>query len=89
MIVVRKSKLQELERQRKRTNINMLLSGVLIGAAIGAIVALLLAPKEGAETRNQIVSTAKDLSGKCKSIFGNCCCCEDFEDDLEYPDEEQ
>ncbi len=87
MIVVRKSKLQELERQRKRTNINMLLSGVLIGAAIGSIVALLFAPKDGAETRDLISSSAKDFSGKCKSMFGSCCCCEDFEDDLEYDEE--
>lgn len=85
MIVVRKSKLQELEKQRKRKNVNMLLSGVLIGAAIGAIVTLLLAPREGAETREQIATTAKNLKGKCQSLFGNCCCCgDDFEDDLEY-----
>ena len=77
MIVVRKSQIRELEKKRKRTNINMLVSGMLIGAAIGAIVALLLAPNEGAETRTKITSGAKSLTGRCKSLFGGCCCGDD------------
>lgn len=78
MIVVRKSQLKELEKKRKRTNAHMLLSGVLIGAAIGAIVALLLAPTEGVETRSRIASGAKSVKGKCTSLFGHgCCCCHD------------
>lgn len=79
MIVVRKSQLQELEKKRKRSNLNMLLSGVLIGAAVGAIIALLLAPYEGTETRTKITSGAKSLSGKCKSLLGRCCCGDDCE----------
>lgn len=85
MIVVRKSQLQELEKKRKRTNCNMFLSGILIGAAIGAIVALLLAPSEGVQTRNKIVGGANSLRGKCKSIFKHGCCCGSDDD---YCDED-
>jgi hypothetical protein len=81
MIVVRKSQIQELEKKRKRSNLNMLLSGILIGASIGAIVALLLAPNEGVETRTKISSGAKSISGRCKALFGGCCCGDDCDQD--------
>lgn len=83
MIVVRKSQLQALEKKRKRTNVNMLLSGILLGAAIGGLIALLFAPKSGTDTRAGIYGKANSLGDKCKSLFGNCCCCctDDCEDD--------
>lgn len=84
MIVVRKNQLRELEKQRKRSNLNMLAAGILIGAAIGAIVALLMAPQGGDETRGQIKSGALSLGDKCKAWFGNgCCCCGDEDCDDE------
>lgn len=40
------------------------LLGALVGGAVGAITALLLAPKSGAELRRDIASTSQDLYGK-------------------------
>lgn len=37
------------------------LAGVLVGAAIGAAVGVLLAPKSGAETREQVAASADRL----------------------------
>lgn len=75
MIVVRKSQIKEMEKQRKRSNMNMLAAGILIGALIGAVVALLMAPQDGGQTRGQLLGSARKLSDKCKGLFGGCCCC--------------
>lgn len=81
MIVVRKSQIQALEKKRKRTNMNMLMSGILMGAAIGGLIALLFAPKSGSDTRAGIYGKATSLGDKCKSMFGGCCCCGDEYDE--------
>ena len=39
-------------------------TGVAIGAAIGAIAGVLLAPQSGEETREKIGDMAKDVAGK-------------------------
>ncbi len=75
MIVVRKSQLKELEKKRKRSNLNMLAAGVLIGLTIGSLIALLLAPTDGENTRLKIKDGARSLGDKCKDLFGNGCCC--------------
>ena len=39
-------------------------TGVAIGAAIGAIAGILLAPQSGEETREKLGDMAKDVAGK-------------------------
>lgn len=80
MIVVRKSQIQELEKKRKKSNLQMLFMGLMIGAAIGSIIAILLTPYEGQTVRSRIGSTCGSLMDKCNSMFGCCsdeeyCCC--------------
>jgi gas vesicle protein len=49
------------ENEEKSTVLNFL-AGVGIGAIVGAGVALLLAPKSGAETREDVKKVVQDLS---------------------------
>jgi len=46
---------------RKKTNF---LAGAALGAAIGTVAALLLAPKSGKKTRDDIKKLAKEMSNK-------------------------
>ncbi len=45
------------------------LMGVLVGGAVGAIVALLLAPKSGKELRRDIVETGEGLLDKAGDLI--------------------
>lgn len=40
------------------------IAGFIVGGAIGAIAGILLAPKSGEETRNDIANSAKDMLKK-------------------------
>ena len=40
------------------------IAGFVVGGAIGAIAGILLAPKSGEETRNEIANSAKDMLKK-------------------------
>ena len=44
-------------------------TGVAIGAAIGAIAGVLLAPQSGEETREKIGDMAKDVAGKTERFY--------------------
>jgi gas vesicle protein len=46
-----------------------LLAGIGIGAIIGAVTALLLAPKPGAETRDDLKRAAEDLKQKSETLI--------------------
>ncbi|MDU0205046.1 YtxH domain-containing protein [Paenibacillus sp. MAH-36] len=46
------------------TNRSGLLLGLVIGGAIGAVASLLLAPKKGAELRDNLTTTYRNLSDK-------------------------
>lgn len=48
-----------------------LLAGIGIGAVIGAVAALLLAPKSGAETRDDIKRTMDDLKEKSERLISD------------------
>jgi len=40
------------------------IAGFIVGGAIGAVAGILLAPKSGEETRNEIANSAKDMLKK-------------------------
>jgi gas vesicle protein len=48
-----------------------LLAGIGIGAIIGAATALLLAPKPGAETRDDLKRTVDDLKEKSEKVISD------------------
>lgn len=48
-----------------------IISGVLIGAAAGAILGILFAPDSGSETRRKISERGNDLSDNLKNKFND------------------
>jgi gas vesicle protein len=50
---------------------NSFLKGLAIGAVAGAVTGVLLAPKSGKETRDDIQKLAKDLKGKAEDIYSD------------------
>src|SRR5512145_2600152 len=48
---------------------NNLIKGLVIGGLIGAGLGILLAPKSGKETREQILSSARDVLEKAKDQY--------------------
>jgi gas vesicle protein len=49
---------------------NSFLTGLLAGAAIGGVIALLYAPKSGKETREQIKKKFEDLEKELENLKG-------------------
>ena len=45
-------------------SVGKFLGGFVVGSALGAVAGLLLAPKSGAETREMLSDTAKDVMEK-------------------------
>src|SRR5918999_1302135 len=52
--------------KRERRHWGSFFLGLLVGAAIGAIVALLTTPKRGSEMRDELGSRAEELTAKAK-----------------------
>lgn len=64
--------LEELDaRKREEEAANEgFLGGLVLGIVIGAIVALIFAPKSGSETREMVAETATDLKHKAEELAG-------------------
>ena len=87
MLNMHKKRYEELERYRKRTNGFKFVEGLLIGTAMGLMAGMILAPKPGRETLDDIKDETFRLMEKGKDMMGSCCCEEDFEDEeLPEPD---
>ncbi|EJW19217.1 YtxH domain-containing protein [Paenibacillus alvei] len=59
---------QNTECNNAQTNCSTFVKGLLIGSAIGAAAALLLAPKSGRELRADIGDKAQQVGGKTKEL---------------------
>lgn len=57
------------DQDRSYEGLASLLAGIGVGAVIGAVTALLLAPQSGAETRSHIGDTTQDLLGKVRDTM--------------------
>lgn len=51
---------------KKRSRIDKLIKGIIIGGAIGSVVGITLAPKSGKETRRDIQKTANSFFSRSK-----------------------
>jgi gas vesicle protein len=59
----------EVEHEERRGGGGALLAGLLIGAAIGAGLALLFAPKKGSELRDQIAESARKARESARDAY--------------------
>jgi gas vesicle protein len=59
----------EVEQEGRRPSGGAFLAGLLMGAAIGAGLALLFAPKKGSELRGQIAESAKKARESAREAY--------------------
>ena len=53
-----------MSNENDKNSLIYLLAGFGLGALIGALAGVLLAPKAGSETRDELTTKVKDLKGK-------------------------
>ena len=53
-----------MSNENDKNSLVYLLAGFGLGALIGALAGILLAPKAGSETRDELTTKVKDLKGK-------------------------
>ncbi len=80
MLSMHKKRYEELERRRKRTNGIKFCEGLLIGTAMGLLAGIMLAPKPGKETFEDIKGETLKLVEKGKDLVH---CCEEELDEEE------
>ncbi len=56
------------EKEKKKSSIDKLIMGAIIGGAVGSVVGMSIAPKPGKETREIITQKGKDLYQKGMDI---------------------
>lgn len=71
MGLFRKSKrdqlIESLEPQKKSKNYGGIITGIVVGGAVGSVASLLFAPKKGADTRADVAETGKKLFDEGRS----------------------
>ncbi len=67
MDLIEKGKKSRAKRERGKTIKNTAI-GAAIGVTVGAAAGILLAPKSGKETREDIAQAARELPGKAKEV---------------------
>ncbi|GEM_PF-2484920 len=73
MFGFRKKKQQDViadENQKKKSHIDKLVMGAIIGGAIGSVVGMSIAPKKGKETREYLARRGRDIIDKGKELSG-------------------
>ncbi len=92
MLSMHKKKYEEMERYRKRTNGLKFAEGLLIGTAMGLIAGIVLAPKPGRDTIEDIKDETMRLVEKGKDMVQGCYECdeldEEYEEGAELPEPE-
>lgn len=57
------------DKKDKKGKLDKVIMGAIIGGAIGSVLGASIAPKEGKETRKELVETAKKVTEKSITIF--------------------
>jgi len=67
-----RKQLEQLERQKREEDAASegFVGGLLLGLIVGAILALIFAPRKGSETRELVAGTASDLKHKAEDLVG-------------------
>lgn len=60
----------DIEKREQDAANEGFLGGVLLGIVVGAVLALIFAPKSGSETREMVADTATDLKHKAEELVG-------------------
>lgn len=57
------------DKKDKKGKLDKVIMGAIIGGAIGSVLGASIAPKEGKETRKDLLDTAKKVTDKSITIF--------------------
>ena len=57
----RKSEENPAEPAKKKPGYGGIMTGIIVGGAVGSVVSLLFAPKKGSETRAEVAEKGKEL----------------------------
>ena len=60
-------KKEKSEQPKKKSTIDKLIMGAIVGGAIGSVVGMNLAPKKGKETREYLTQKGKEIGSKIQN----------------------
>ncbi len=63
--------LREQQQREEQAASEGFLGGMLLGIVVGALLALIFAPKTGSETREMVAGTASELKHKAEGLVGH------------------
>lgn len=61
MGLFRRRKREEAELAKKKKGYGGLITGIVVGGAVGSVASLLFAPKKGSDTRAEVAEKGKEL----------------------------
>ena len=64
----KKKKQAEAQPEKKKTKIDRLVMGAIIGVAVGSVVGMTIAPQKGSETRKMIAEKSREALDKGREI---------------------